>query len=137
VQAQILNLLMDLRARLGLTIVLISHNLAVVEHLATRVAVMYLGRVVETAPVARLFASPRHPYTRALLASALPPDPVAARRRVPLLGAPADPLNPPPGCAFHPRCPQAAEICRTQKPIAGAADAACHFPLDATALQET
>ena len=137
VQAQILNLLMDLRARLGLTIVLISHNLAVVEHLATRVAVMYLGRVVETAPVARLFAAPRHPYTRALLTSALPPDPVTARRRVPLIGAPADPLNPPPGCAFHPRCPQAAEICRTQKPIAGAAGAACHFPLDATALQET
>jgi len=130
VQAQILNLLMDLRARLGLTIVLISHNLAVVEHLANRVAVMYLGRVVETAPVARLFRAPRHPYTRALLASALPPDPVAARRRVPLIGAPADPLNPPPGCAFHPRCPQAGEICRTQKPAAG--EAACHFPLDAS-----
>jgi peptide/nickel transport system ATP-binding protein len=135
VQAQILNLLLELRARLGLTIVIISHNLAVVEHLADRVAVMYLGRIVEIAPVARLFAAPRHPYTRALLASALPPDPVVARRRVPLIGAPADPLNRPPGCAFHPRCPQAAERCRSDVPAPG--EVACHFPLIATASLET
>ncbi|MBL8699990.1 MAG: ABC transporter ATP-binding protein [Alphaproteobacteria bacterium] len=137
VQAQILNLLLDLRARLGLTIVLISHNLAVVEHLADRVAVMYLGRIVETAPVARLFRAPRHPYAQALLASALAPDPVAARRRVPLLGAPADPLNRPAGCAFHPRCPHALPLCRTQTPALGAAGAACHLPSSDTPSQET
>ncbi len=137
VQAQILNLLMDLRDRLGLTIVLISHNLAVVEHLASRVAVMYLGRLVEIAPTARLFAAPRHPYTRALLASALPPDPVAARRRVPLIGAPADPLNPPSGCAFHPRCPHAEARCRAETPALGVHGAACYFPLAEPALEES
>ncbi len=106
VQAQILNLLSDLQDRLGLTYLFIAHDLAVVEHVSDRVAVMYLGRVVETAPTGPLFDGPRHPYTRALLASA----PALVRSRpapapVPLEGEPPSPLRPPPGCPFHPRCP--------------------------------
>jgi peptide/nickel transport system ATP-binding protein len=130
VQAQILNLLIDLRRDLGLTYVFISHNLAVVEHLATRVAVMYLGRIVELAPAAELFARPQHPYTRALLDSVLTPEP---GRGIPdtRLGASApDPVNPPSGCVFHPRCPQAFERCRMEAPAPVRVDAgfvACHL----------
>ncbi|QCI64394.1 ABC transporter ATP-binding protein [Phreatobacter stygius] len=116
VQSQILNLLMDLRRDLGLTYVFISHNLAVVEHIATRVAVMYLGRVVELADTATLFKAPRHPYTKALLQSVLTPEP---GRGIPETGlglAFPDPLNPPAGCAFHPRCPNAFATCRTVTP---------------------
>ncbi len=129
VQAQILNLLLDLRARLGIAMLLISHNLAVVEHLASRVAVMYLGRIVEIAPAADLFRTPRHPYTRALLASVLTPEPDAASIAIPLRAGPADPLNVPPGCSFHPRCPDAQPICARERPVLGAAAVACHFPL--------
>src|SRR5262249_39785448 len=104
VQAQILNLFQDLRRELGLTYVFISHNLAVVEYLATRVMVMYLGRVIETAPTAALFRQPRHPYTTALLDAVLTPDPDGG---LPVMapGDYPDPLAPPSGCAYHPRCP--------------------------------
>jgi peptide/nickel transport system ATP-binding protein len=119
VQAQILNLLQELRRKLGLTLVLISHNLAVVEHLATRVAVMYLGRIVEAAETRSLFAAPQHPYTRALLASVLPPTPGRPLPEAAIEGGYPDPLDPPPGCPFHPRCPQALPVCRTTPPTAG------------------
>ena len=107
VQAQILNLLMDLRREFDLTYVFISHNLAVVEVIATEVAVMYLGRIVEQAPTAALFASPRHPYTRALLQSVLTPEPALDLPEVSLGTSFPDPLAPPSGCTFHPRCPYA------------------------------
>lgn len=111
VQSQILNLLDRLRRELGLTMVLISHNLAVIYHLADRVAVMYLGRVVEEGRTDEIFAAPRHPYTATLLDAVLPP---IAGARLPDLASGAEfpsPLDPPPGCAFHPRCPRASEIC--------------------------
>ena len=130
VQSQILNLLMDLKQNLGLTYVFISHNLAVVEHLATRVAVMYLGRVVELAPTAELFRNPRHPYTQALLASVLTPEPGLGIPEALLGTASPDPLNIPSGCPFHPRCPQAMVMCRSivPKPIETSSGfAACHL----------
>jgi peptide/nickel transport system ATP-binding protein len=116
VQSQILNLLLDLRRDFGLTYVFISHNLAVVEHMATRVAVMYLGRIVEMAERDALFRAPRHPYTRALLDSVLTPEP---GRGVPETGlglAMPNPLAPPPGCVFHPRCVQVGARCSAQVP---------------------
>ncbi len=116
VQSQILNLLLDLRAELGLTYVLISHNLAVVEHLATRVAVMYLGRIVEAADTDRLFDAPRHPYTQALLESVLTPDPSLTVPDAHLGAAYPNPVDPPSGCTFHPRCPKAMPHCRTVAP---------------------
>jgi peptide/nickel transport system ATP-binding protein len=116
VQAQILNLLSELRRDLGLTYVFISHNLAVVEHLATEVAVMYLGRFVEQAPVDALFRDPRHPYTKALLASVLTPDPEKGIPDVGLGDTYPDPANIPSGCRFHPRCPVAFDRCRTDSP---------------------
>jgi peptide/nickel transport system ATP-binding protein len=116
VQAQILNLLEALRRDFGLTYVLISHNLAVVEHIATRVAVMYLGRIVEEGPTESLFRAPRHPYTRALLAAVLTPEPGLGLPDPGLGAAFPNPLEPPPGCAFHPRCPSAMPICRSEAP---------------------
>jgi peptide/nickel transport system ATP-binding protein len=116
VQAQILNLLIDLRDELGLTYILISHNLAVVEHLASRVAVMYLGRIVEEAPTEDLFHRPRHPYTQALLTSVLTPEPRLSLPETHLGIAYPNPIDPPPGCTFHPRCPKATEICQTTAP---------------------
>jgi peptide/nickel transport system ATP-binding protein len=120
VQSQILNLLMDLRDELGLTYLLISHNLAVVEHIATRVAVMYLGRIVEASDAATLFRSPRHPYTRALLQSVLTPDPSLGVPDTHLGAAYPNPIDPPSGCAFHPRCAAHAEgglpQCATTRP---------------------
>jgi oligopeptide transport system ATP-binding protein len=116
VQSQILNLLVDLRSRFGLTYLFISHDLAVVHHIADRVAVMYLGRIVEVARRDELFARPRHPYTRALLASA--PVIRAGKRRIGrvLSGDPPSPLHPPGGCHFHPRCPHATDRCRGEVP---------------------
>ncbi|MDJ1159996.1 ATP-binding cassette domain-containing protein [Chelatococcus sp. SYSU_G07232] len=116
VQSQILNLLMDLRRELNLTYVFISHNLAVVEHIATRVAVMYLGRVVELAETAALFSAPRHPYTKALLASVLTPEPGQGIPETGLGLAFPDPLHPPSGCPFHPRCPERLPQCASVVP---------------------
>jgi peptide/nickel transport system ATP-binding protein len=116
VQAQILNLLAELRREFGLTYLFISHNLAVVEHIATEVAVMYLGRIVEHAPVQDLFRTPAHPYTQALLASVLTPDPALGIPDVGLGDAYPDPANIPLGCRFHPRCPRAFAECATTMP---------------------
>jgi peptide/nickel transport system ATP-binding protein len=130
VQSQILNLLMDLRRDLGLTYILISHNLAVVEHLATRVAVMYLGRVVELAPTSEIFSAPKHPYTRALLASVLTPVPGLGVPDVGLGVTSPDPLNVPPGCPFHPRCPTAMAPCISVVPrrvVVGSTTVRCHL----------
>ena len=115
VQAQILNLMTDLQSRLGLTYVFISHNLAVVSHVADRVGVMYLGRVVELGPAASLFARPRHPYTRMLL-DAVPDLAMSGKPRTPVAGEVPNPLAPPTGCVFHPRCPYANERCRRERP---------------------
>ncbi|RWR07326.1 oligopeptide/dipeptide ABC transporter ATP-binding protein [Paenirhodobacter populi] len=112
VQAQVINLLLELRRDLGLTMIFVSHNLAVVEHLADRVAVMYLGEKVEEAPVDPIFAHARHPYTRALLGATLVPEPGAALPVIAMGNANADPLNRGEGCAFAPRCPYAVEACR-------------------------
>jgi peptide/nickel transport system ATP-binding protein len=116
VQAQILNLLAELQRDLGLTYLFISHNLAVVEHIATEVAVMYLGRFVEQAPVDALFGDPQHPYTRALLSSVLTPEPGKGIPDVGLGESYPDPANIPPGCRFHPRCPLVEERCRSETP---------------------
>jgi len=136
VQSQILNLLQDLHKELGLTLLLISHNLAVVEHMATRVAVMYLGRLVEGADTVSLFRTPRHPYTQALLASILTPQPGLGVPDTHLGAAFPNPLDPPSGCAFHPRCPHAMPICSRVVPDlrsdAGGA-VACHLYDDAAA----
>jgi len=115
VQAQILNLMAALQERLGLTYLFISHNLAVVSLVADRVGVMYLGRIVELAPAAELFARPRHPYTRMLL-DAVPDLAMSGKARTPVAGEVPNPLAPPPGCAFHPRCPHANERCRVETP---------------------
>jgi peptide/nickel transport system ATP-binding protein len=130
VQSQILNLLMELRRDFGLTYVFISHNLAVVEHIATRVAVMYLGRVVELATTAELFDHPRHPYTRALLDSVLTPEPGKGIPDTGLGLAFPDPLNPPPGCPFNPRCPKVFARCTAEVPRLieeGGGTVACHL----------
>ena len=130
VQSQILNLLVDLRRDLGLTSMFISHNLAVIEHIATRVAVMYLGRIVEIADRDVIFRAPRHPYTRALLASVLTPDPGLGVPDPGLGLAFPDALRPPPGCAFHPRCPEAGPRCRSEAPRDvrnGGGLVACHL----------
>ena len=116
VQAQILNLLAELRRDLKLTYLFISHNLAVVEHVASEVSVMYLGRFVESAPTERLFARPEHPYTRALLASVLTPEPGLGVPDVGLGDTLPDPANIPPGCRFHPRCPSAEPRCSRETP---------------------
>jgi peptide/nickel transport system ATP-binding protein len=124
VQAQILNLMSDLQQRLGLTYLFISHNLAVVSQVADRVGVMYLGRLVELAGAAELFARPRHPYTRMLL-DAVPDLAMSGKPRTPVAGEVPNPLEPPPGCAFHPRCPYANERCTKERPaLVGAV--ACH-----------
>ena len=117
VQAQIVNLLQDLQARLGIAYVLISHDLAVVRHAAHRVAVMYLGRIVEEAPTDALFARPLHPYTRSLIDAAPRPDPRARRARAGVEGDAPSALAPPSGCAFHPRCPLAEPRCAAERPV--------------------
>jgi len=116
VQSQILNLLIDLRKEFGLTYILISHNLAVVQHMASRVAVMYLGRIVEDAESQAIFRNPRHPYTQALLKSILTPDPHQELPDTHLGIAYPNPIDPPPGCTFHPRCPKADERCTKEAP---------------------
>ncbi len=116
VQAQVLNLLLDLQRELGLTYLFVAHDLSVVKHISDRVAVMYVGKLVEMAPADALFAAPRHPYTAALLSSVPEPDPRARRERVVLSGEVANPANPPTGCYFNPRCEYATDICRTETP---------------------
>jgi peptide/nickel transport system ATP-binding protein len=132
VQAQVLNLMKDLQRDLGLTYLFISHNLAVVHHIADRVGVMYLGRVVELAPKRTLFVRPAHPYTRMLL-DAIPDLAMSGRARTPVAGEVPNPLDPPPGCTFHPRCQHANERCRREIPLLkavkggkGEVHAACH-----------
>ncbi|MDP1991243.1 MAG: ATP-binding cassette domain-containing protein [Syntrophales bacterium] len=117
VQAQILNLLLDLQEQLGLTYLFVAHDLSVVKHISERVAVMYVGRIVETAPTEELFASPKHPYTEALLSAVPKPDPRLRSERIVLQGEVADPANPPPGCYFHPRCSYAEAVCREMTPV--------------------
>ncbi len=117
VKAQIVNLLSDLQDQLGLALLFISHDLAIVEHLTHRVAVMYLGKIVEVADRASLFAKPRHPYTRCLLSAVPVPDPKAARDRIILSGDVPSPINPPSGCRFHTRCPYVFDRCRSEEPV--------------------
>ena len=130
IQAQVVNLLRDLQRRLGLAYVFIAHDLAVVKHIADRVAVMYLGRIVEQAPKGALFAAPRHPYTQALLAAIPVPEPGLRRTRAILQGDLPSPINPPSGCHFRTRCPHARERCAAEVPAVefdGAHGVACHF----------
>lgn len=117
IQSQVLNILKDLQAEFGLTYLFIAHNLSVVEHISDRVAVMYLGKMVELTAREELFANPLHPYTRALMSAIPIPDPTLKRERTILKGDVPSPLNPPKGCRFHPRCPVAKDICSQEEPV--------------------
>jgi peptide/nickel transport system ATP-binding protein len=134
IQAQIINLMVDLQERLGLTYLFIAHDLAVVRHVCDRIVVLYLGKVMEVARASDLFSRPLHPYTRSLVAAAPVPDPRVERthRHVRLRGEPPSPISPPSGCRFRTRCPIAAPICSEQEPPlldqGGAQFVACHFP---------
>jgi oligopeptide/dipeptide ABC transporter ATP-binding protein len=131
VQAQILNLMLDLQDRLGLTVLFVAHDLSVVKHVSDRVAVMYVGRIVETGETEALFRRPLHPYTEALLSAAPKPVPGEVSSRIILEREIADPANPPPGCSFHPRCRYAEARCRAEVPplieVEPGREAACHF----------
>jgi len=133
VQAQIINLLLALRRELGLTLIVIAHDLAMVQLAATRVAVMYMGRIVEEGSTSKVFGSPEHPYTRSLLEAVPVPDPARKARRTSIEGELPSPMNPPAGCAFHPRCPIAIDRCRSDRPELEASQVtnhrvACHLP---------
>jgi oligopeptide/dipeptide ABC transporter ATP-binding protein len=132
VRAQVINLIADLQQRRGLTLVLIAHDLAVVEQITDRCGVLYMGRLVEVGPTAELFAKPEHPYTVSLLSAVPVPDPGRTAERIVLSGEPPSPLDPPGGCPFHPRCPIARERCATDEPpLAERGDGrrvACHYP---------
>ncbi|MGW4468340.1 ABC transporter ATP-binding protein [Nonomuraea sp. NPDC004354] len=133
VQAQIVNLLEELQRELGLTYVFIAHDLSVVRRVSDRVAVMYLGRIVEIGDRRHLYESPAHPYTQALLSAVPVPDPRVERKRerIVLRGDPPSPAAPPPGCSFHPRCPKAQEVCSAERPLLRIhrdREVACHFP---------
>lgn len=131
IQAQTLNLLQDLQEEFKLTYLFVAHDLSVVEHISDRVAVMYVGKVVELAPTEDLYARPLHPYTEALLSAVPKPDPAFRKRRILLKGEVADPSNPPSGCYFHPRCPYVQDRCKTEEPplreVVPGHFAACHF----------
>ncbi len=116
IQAQVINLLKELQSQFNLTYIFISHDLSLVEYLADRVAVMYLGRLVELASKTELYREPLHPYTQALLSAAPVPDPAVRRNRILLTGDVPSPIHPPPGCAFHPRCRESRERCRSEIP---------------------
>lgn len=130
VQAQIINLLLDLQDQLKLSMLFVAHDLGVVRHVSDRVAVMYVGRLVEVAPTEQLYARPRHPYTQALLSAVPKADPRFRDKIAPPTGEVADPANPPPGCAFNPRCPFVVDRCRSERPalrdVGGGMMAACH-----------
>ena len=141
IQAQVLNLLRRLQREMGLTLIFISHDLSVVRHMCDRVAVMYLGKIVELAPSDLLYSYPRHPYTGALLSAVPVPDPSGGKReRAILSGDVPSPANPPQACRFHTRCPKAQELCRAEDPEfeskGGGTLAACHFPLTREEVSE-
>ena len=138
VQAQIVNLLEDLQDEFGLAYLFVAHDLSVVRHVSDRIAVMYLGKLMEVSPGEELYTKPIHPYTEALLAAVPIPDPRAnrGRERMVVKGEPPNPIDPPSGCVFHPRCPRATNICREVEPpltaYSGGHSAACHHPLNVT-----
>jgi peptide/nickel transport system ATP-binding protein len=142
IQSQVINLLIDLQKEFGLSYLFITHNLAVVKHVSDRIAVMYLGRIVELTDADGLYARPRHPYTRTLIAAIPEPEPQATRGHFPGMGDLPSPINPPPGCPFHPRCPHATELCKREVPplretsASGAAPhaVACHYDLVPAAI---
>ena len=131
VQAQILNLLFDLKEELGMTYLFISHDLSVIEHVSDRIAVMYLGKIVELGTTEQIFEDPLHPYTKALLAVIPIPDPTVKREEIILRGTVPSPENPPPGCRFHTRCPVVTDICKEEEPelreVGGGRFVACHL----------
>lgn len=131
IQAQVINLLEDLQCKFGLTYLFIAHDLSVVKHISNRVAVMYLGKIVELVQTEELFANPRHPYTEALMSAVPVPDPDYSVKRILLKGGVPSPINPPSGCHFHPRCHYAEKICRTEPPVyrdlGGDHFVSCHF----------
>jgi oligopeptide/dipeptide ABC transporter ATP-binding protein len=137
IQSQVLNLLLDLQREFNLSYLFITHNLAVVKHVSDRIAVMYLGRIVELTDADGLYARPRHPYTRTLIAAIPEPEPPAVRVRFPGMGDLPSPIDPPPGCPFHPRCPLATDLCRREAPVLRQVSAggrpshavACHYDL--------
>jgi peptide/nickel transport system ATP-binding protein len=131
IQAQIINLLADLQQQFGLTYLFISHAIPVIEHISTRIGVMYLGKLVEVGTSAQICLSPKHPYTQALLSAVPIPDPAAKKQRIVLTGDVPTPINPPAGCRFHTRCPLAVERCKIEepplRPLADGRDVACHL----------